>query len=143
MACLRLGPHNRAMHRIVHSLAMSLVLYHVLVGCCWHHAHAESAEPSGETLQSPTCCQHHHEDGREPADLPHPHDGGCDGESCDFVVPHIDGPPQLDETAVASLVDLDLASRIQPSSGALGSEIPPPGGLPPLRLHLLNQILLI
>jgi hypothetical protein len=72
------------MHRTVSSIvAMSLAL-HMLLGCCWHHAHAEAVE----------CAEvgHDHAHGESlPGDhdepLPSDHDDAepCEGEGCVFV----------------------------------------------------------
>ena len=74
------------MHRTVSSIvAMSLAL-HMLLGCCWHHAHAEAVE----------CAEVGHDHGHDhneslPGDhdepLPSDHDDAapCEGEGCVFV----------------------------------------------------------
>jgi hypothetical protein len=132
------------MHKFVHSLTMLLVLYHLLVGCCWHHAHAESPEPRVESASCTACCGHEHGNGREPAESPRPHEGGCEGGTCDFVVPQEDGGTELAHQSVPAnglCSDLPRQERVLPDLPS--NAAPPPAGIPGLRLHLVNQILLI
>ncbi len=147
MIGLRLGPRNRVMHKTVHTLTMLLMLYHVLVGCCWHHAHAESPTSRADGSLNTACCGHdhgEHHDGQEPADRPHQQDGDCDDGMCFFVVPQADGGAELvDKPAPATGLCLDLHRQSRSSRGWPPNEAPPPSGIPPLRLHLVNQILLI
>jgi len=133
----------------MHNVAMYLVLTHMLVGCCWHHAHAEHV----------ACCQEHsdavffhrHEDGDHDTgdhDCPHHdspcHQNGCDEGECVFVVPEVDTTVKLIDgghpLAIAPMEPFSGGSAKYPSASP---EAPPPSNPPPLRLHLMNQVLLI
>jgi hypothetical protein len=53
------------MHAILSTLVAATLLAHVLLGCCWHHAHGcvicESEKPdaaSPEEAPTATCCRH-------------------------------------------------------------------------------------
>ena len=135
------------MHKSVHRLTMLLVLYHTLVGCCWHHSHAETPEVLAEASVGATCCGHSHDehgDRHEPSDPPHSDDSGCDHGTCVFFVPPTDaGTDAVDETAPVNGLCSDLPRHgILSASWAIG-EPPRPAGVPSLRLHMVNQILLI
>jgi hypothetical protein len=62
------------MHRMVSSIVVISLALHMLLGCCWHHAHAEGAE----------CAEVGHDHGES---LPGDHDDAepCEGEGCVFV----------------------------------------------------------
>ncbi len=135
------------MHKLVHNLTMILVLYHVVVGCCWHHGHVESPAPSVGGPINTACCGHDHDghhDGQNPADHSHQQGGECDDGMCFFVVPQVDGGAMAVDRPAFSI---NLGSNLSRQEGASPrcplSEPPPPAGIPPLRLHLVNQILLI
>ena len=59
-----------------HIAALSLAL-HTLLGCCWHHVHADVAEPT-------LACHEHHCDDHSPVDHDH-HQSDCDEGGCVFV----------------------------------------------------------
>lgn len=135
------------MHKMVHSLTMLLVLYHTLVGCCWHHAHAAALSDRADVQVTASCCghsHHEHDTGAEPADHS-PRDGrGCEHGRCVFLVPPVDGNAGIvDAVARADVIWGDLPPRGRLSSSVSTSELPPPVGLPPHRLHLVNRVLLI
>lgn len=135
------------MHKTVHSLTMLLVLYHLLVGCCGHHAHADSRKASIEASPYTACCGHghrEHNDGQEPASSEHSHESGCDEDVCHFVVPQAGGGAVLAvQSAAANCLCSVLPALEHLSSSYLASAPPPPAGIPPLRLHLVHQVLLI
>ncbi|NLS92875.1 MAG: hypothetical protein GXX96_12035 [Planctomycetaceae bacterium] len=135
------------MHKTVHSLTMLLVLYHLLVGCCGHHAHTDSSNPRIEASRHTVCCGHghrEHNDGREPEPSGHPHESGCDGGVCHFVVPQADGGASLVvQSAAANCLYFVPPAQEHLSSSYLASAPPPSPGIAALRLHLVHQVLLI
>lgn len=136
------------MRKIVHSLTLLLVLYHTLVGCCWHHAHGEGQATRADSSHHVACCGHSHEGhdhGRDPSNPPDGNDSGCDHGPCVFLVPPTgDGVGMTDQVAAGKGLCVDLFhGGILPADCCDISESPPPSGGPPLRLHLVNQILLI
>ena len=138
------------MHKLVHNLALSMVLYHLLVGCCCHHAHAHPKDSGSHHDElAVACCSHHDHSQREgePSDPAHSSDrehGGCDDTRCVFVVPNPGGATRL-VSQVNPLVLMSFAP--QPAAAALVTSLtrepPRPAAALPLRLHLWNQILLI
>lgn len=128
------------MQKIVHSLTMLLVLNHLLVGCCSHHGHAESI-----AMHSMECGCHGDEEHQESSDSPRPRDGGCGEGNCYFVVPQTDGGAELvDRSApVNGLCGLLPNQGYAFRTNLASIEDSPPCGVPPLRLHLANQVLLI
>ena len=147
------------MHKLVHNLALSMVLYHLMVGCCCHHAHADESGPHHDELAA-SCCSHHghghsghghsghgpQSEGEpsDPADGSDREHGGCDDTRCVFVVPNAGGAIRL-VGPVNPLALLGFAP--QPTAAVFATsfsrETPQPAVALPLRLHLLNQILLI
>jgi hypothetical protein len=132
------------MHRIVHSLAACVVLLHILGGCCWHHAHAESTG----------CCEHssHPAEANDLAEGDqdctgqgsHHSKDGCHEAGCVFVAPELRGVVIV----VRSVQGLsgpcpDVFAAASTISGRDPLGVPPSGSGPPLRLHLLNQVLLV
>jgi hypothetical protein len=134
--------------RLVQGLAFAAVLFHAVGGCCCHHAHAESLACQTEAAHDchrhadkGTCQENHGEDGR-PAE--HRHGDGCGEGPCVFVVPESNG------TLVYKPVLSPTAAIIQTDTTSLSSCLldrffgsPHARSSPPLRLHLLNQILLL
>jgi hypothetical protein len=132
------------MSRFVRRVALLAVLAHMLLGCCLHHAHVEAAgggEPMGAAGASHEhcgTCAHGvpHEKGR----TDHP----CNEPACVFVRPDDRSGPEL----AAPLV---VAVWIEPfwaGAGPVGHAIDAAGlgsarCSPPVRPHLLKQVLLI
>lgn len=80
------------MFKLVHSLALLTVLYHMLVGCCCHHAHAHQPVRSPQVAPATCCSGHHHQHGEaeKPADSPQQparQPVHCHGKTCVFVLP--------------------------------------------------------
>lgn len=137
------------MKKIVHTLAMTVMLYHLLVGCCVHHAHSDTALWASE-IQTATCCHHDHGRGdhRQGHSLPHNSSGepeGCKGAKCAFVVPPLDGRSPLLQWGQDPGLTAPLAAghAIAPASTRPTLEHSLPGGPPPVPLHLAHQVLLI
>ena len=137
------------MHAVLSSLVASSLLMHAVLGCCWHHGHASSCCDQSQSAQVAQNCCHHHDDvgcdddHDEPA--PTPCKGGphCHGV-CNYLPVQ---KTQLDPVQLAA--PLDFAVAVLHSSdahfvAAHGFEhLYELDTGPPLRLHLLHQILLI
>lgn len=138
------------MRPIVSFITAAAFLLHMWLGCCAHHAHADdeaNCHQHTRQLAAPadhSHAGHDHEAGEsqgQPTESPCPADG-CDESHCVFLSV---GKTDLAKTTTAALLPA-LASE----SIAAFFDVPPTklidsGGLigPPIRLHLLNQVLLI
>lgn len=138
------------MQKFLHNLMMTSVFYHILVGCCWHHAHTEPLGECGSDQAVGACVGHshdhpEHDEGQEsPLERPPGQDSHCDGEQCCFVVPKPGGGARLaDRTSSVDVVCRDATSLVQPPVGYLLNEGAPAAGIPTLRSHLMNQVFLI
>jgi hypothetical protein len=119
-------------------------LAHATFGCCAHHQH-ESAE----------ACIHHEASclDQEAADHSHessdsaPEDSSCPGHQCNgsqcvFIS---NGKTVMPKLTVAALLSICRTPFLTLSCDSLSTAVVDSGGLfdPHLRLHLLNQVLLI
>jgi len=129
------------MQAFVARLTAALLFIHTVCGCCWHHAHA--SEHRAAAAQTATCCHHHQHEG---GDGEHQKPGKCKSEcqgKCSYVVPpkvQIEAPQFLaiDLNAVLpSLADDSLAAASSGPAFAFPLDL-----APPLRTHLLHQVLL-
>jgi hypothetical protein len=120
-------------------LTAATLALHLMMGCCWHHAHAcelAAASDHGGATHDGHCshggCGHSHHGTHQ-----------CKGERCSFV-------------SLSRSVNISITFSFQTSSTALlDKQIPGVGSgrqqcimaagwlLLPVRLHLANQILLI
>lgn len=129
------------MVRLSRILSIAMLVVHLLVVCCAHHAHGcESKHPSSATHsdatlegQCPECrCDHSHHGPRE-----------CQDRKCFLASPRrpVGGsfsPPFQAPFAVLPNAHFSrLAISLHRQSRATGRH------LPPVRLHLANQVLLI
>lgn len=139
---------------VSHIVAVAVTL-HALLGCCWHHAHESVVAVAETEAKAPApvkkcCCKHHHEP--ELAQEEH-HSTDQDpvdrcpntcGDKCVYVgVNRV----QLDHALILTSFDLvtaapqyDLATDLSISRFESDDATVDP---PPLRLHLLHQLLLI
>jgi hypothetical protein len=128
------------MQAFVASLTAGLLLIHAVFGCCWHHAH--ECEHAIEAVPPATCCLHDHDQGSQHNDEPCDSKHDCEG-SCIYVVPQkikIEAPQWLVIdllTALPALTD----HRFHSASSFENFSSPRPFE-PPLRPHLLHQVLL-
>ena len=151
--------------RVFATMLMVFVMAgHAIFGCCWHHDHAsdvrsvecraivghnecdhDSCDGVGHTGNG-----HEHQDGAKPLPshnepAPCPHHGSCDKTDCVFV--RTDGEQNLNLSHSYSLVTMAVSEPSLLVSGVRGTNIPSWShyhcGKPPLRPHLLLQILLI
>lgn len=141
------------MQTVFCNLMAASLFIHALLGCCWHHAHAQSCCSKQETKVSErvTGCSHGHSCGhsadkshqkQKPAE-PHQHKD-CPG-SCTFLSvakTQVDCHSPLSPLPFAAFVPFvaEVGATFHVSADRVTDESGPP---PPLRLHLLNQILLI
>jgi hypothetical protein len=151
------------MRSAVSQLVTTVLMLHMGLGCCWHHAHAcvpasvaaqqdfpvHEAAASGaheNVLVSHRCEAHEH---GAPLPTGDGHDGHrheCDGDRCTFVrskpVSEQDGQPDCCARHVSAdllLPDVHLLSHHVPSDDAAGQG----NAVPPVRPHLLFSVLLI
>jgi hypothetical protein len=126
-------------------ITAAIFVVHLMVGCCAHHAHACDGGPhdAGTTVSHDFCgatasCGMAH-------DSHGPH--GCQGAACTFIHSpygfHLDKSSfRLNPIAVTPLAE-ETYSRLGVSP-ARGFFFDPAGEfLPPVRLHLLHETLLI
>jgi hypothetical protein len=81
------------MRVVVTSATTVALIAHALLGCCWHHAHAESAGGTAPTAAIKPVVHGNHvhfhgssQDSHESAPADHEHDGqSCDDSACQFV----------------------------------------------------------
>jgi hypothetical protein len=81
------------MHLLATSVTAAALIAHALLGCCWHHAHAEitSSAAALATIKPVVHGDHVHvhassQDDHESTPSDHHHDKqGCDDDACTFV----------------------------------------------------------
>ncbi len=139
------------MHKLVHNLTLCIVLYHLLVGCCWHHAHRSHEDYCGDAHRQACVAdgERHLCDGAgevhasapsvPPVEHQHCHEGHCF-----FVVPAWDGLARWVGQVhwVATLNTACTTESLTPLADHFTRESPQQP-IAAVRLHLLNQILLI
>ncbi len=147
---------------VIASIVAVALLYHVLVGCCDHHAHAASGTAvvpitanSGDAVAHNDCDERHsnhqHSDRSTPneeqsePDSPtspaHSPGGCCCGGSCSYIVvkaQDVDSP-LLTIAVLCAIADADLTTT---SPQIVGRLLDSAHG-PPIRPHLLYQVMLI
>jgi hypothetical protein len=135
------------------SLTAAMLALHTLLGCCWHHAHCCTQEcGSAVCIESPSPdgCQGDRADDSCAAtsSVGHGHHGHhgrheCQGGTCTFM-----GPNRVNWQQSSLSFDA-LPAVLSPINGAAVAEVRakpffgPDAFLPPLRRHLLDQVLLI
>jgi hypothetical protein len=146
--CMMMGStvlnRESPMHGFIHHLALALVLFHMTAGCCLHHAHAECLAGCQDSPHWSGCCSEDEDHHPCPAEKPHRHSTECDGGECVFVVPETDSLVKL-IGPFHPLVAV-FADRSGATPTAMARLLPTwlePSRSPPLRLHLLNQVLLV
>ena len=136
------------MHRLTHILACVTVVLHMVVGCCWHHAHAARIGHCRESLQAvayPSCDDHGHGDHHAcPGEPPHDHDHGCDTAPCVFVVPETGGTVRIGTIQPLGFLPPDVDTA-RPTTHLAGHRADAPQFRlrADLRLHLVNQVFLL
>jgi hypothetical protein len=132
------------MRALVSNLACLMLAAHLMLGCCWHHAHAcETACPhacqSGHLNGHSNEADHDHDQHAPPAEG----DDHCQGERCSFLVV---AKVRLDSgCGAASPVALlaETSSQVYADLAWLQLAADRTDSGPPLRLHLLHRVLRI
>jgi hypothetical protein len=122
------------------------VLIHGLLGCCWHHDHAVVRNPAG--AKSHSCCKHHHhhaaphqEQKSQHGKVPH---HKCEGETCVFARTEAGHSTDVLITPAVDSLSLVASAPTALAMDSRGAELfSPPLLRPPVRSHLLHQVLLI
>lgn len=144
------------MRRSISHLTTFVLLVHLALGCCMHHTHAcETAccETPVAVAEACPCGGHQHDENDASAeqhsndqDSHRPHEHSCDGAKCVFkqTESHTDVASELDGGDIAFVV-LPNSEGLSASALAFDhlSEFLRGSTGPPLRTHLLNQVLLI
>ena len=144
------------MRRPIPHITTFVLLVHLALGCCMHHAHScETAccEAPIAVAEACPCGGHEHNEDKS-SDKQHssgqdsnrPHEHSCDGGKCVFTQTetHTDVAGELRGGNFAFAILLD-SEDLTASAAANDHLLQIRYGVadPPLRAHLLNQILLI
>jgi hypothetical protein len=129
------------MRRTLRRLVLTSFAVHMVFGCCQHHVHAAMFGAVAAVAEAACPCGHHESEPGRP-EQPAPPCGGCDGDRCVFTRAGATDSPELatDSGGVApvcvlqNLLDLGRAEAI---------DSPRSHVCPPVRLHLLKQVLLL
>ena len=134
------------MFRFLASLLMlSSFAVHTVLGCCWHHAHAEpiaELSSNGEQSVSPQlhlgCCHHHHHPAADEGENPEnpsecPQDTGCEEPACTYLAGAPTKLPLPELQPFEGLPPLSAAPAFLPGSPRLSlrpmwEEALPPSG---------------
>jgi len=129
------------MQAFVASLTAALLFIHTVFGCCWHHAHP--CEQISTMAQPATCCHHHqHNSDSKQGEKPGKCKVECEG-TCTYVLPQrvqIEAPQWVAIDLLAVLPSLAECPLEVGSSREVLTLLP--DWAPPLRTHLLHQVLL-
>lgn len=142
VVCRVLEPKT-LMYRVLHKVVLFVLLVHMVFGCCLHHAHSHPLQPADEPCVETTCPWHHgQDDGNGQPPQHRPGGNGCEGGRCVFTRPESGDTPQasLGAPCVPSICTVPGPSALRGIDTA--DTAPDPFG-PPVRLHLLNQALLL
>jgi hypothetical protein len=126
-----------SMRALVSNLACLMLAAHLMLGCCWHHAHAceTACHLDGHSGEA----DHDHDRHAPPAEG----DDHCQGERCSFLVV---AKVRLDSgSGAASPVGLlaETSSQAYADLAWLHLSVDRTDSGPPLRLHLLHRVLRI
>jgi len=127
------------MQAFVANLTAALLFIHTVFGCCWHHAQCSAVAVS---QAEPCCHRHQHSSDSTQPEKPCKCNVECEG-ACIYVVPQkvkVDAPQWVAIDLLAVLPT--LADRKIEVASVWDFVSPLPDWLPPLRIHLLHQVLL-
>lgn len=126
------------MRKPLHGMMLAFVLFHILGGCCWHHEDAETGRH--DHAYTHKTGNGHQEKPAEESRIPHE---GCGHQgACFFVVPQSVGQNvPMGYFPLAVVVCADVTPNLL--SGKTLCEVFAWGTGPPLRLHLMHQVLLV
>ena len=136
-------------HGFVAHLTAALLALHTVLGCCWHHAHGGTADCAStqSTVSVDSCeCDHAHGDGTAPDSHQQGHHGQhvCQGGTCVFVSSTKVEPAKADcQLQATSVACVPGSSPAVGDAADVQAFYPLDVLLPPLRLHLICQVLLI
>jgi len=130
------------MSRLFRILTAVVFAVHLMVGCCWHHAHA--CESKDDVQPTHWQCPDSHS-GSHDGDKDHSDHGpqDCQGSQCSFVA---SSSPNSHSFAQSSQPFVTVLLTDQPSLVGISSEqhcFPTGRLLLSVRLYLVNQVLLI
>ena len=136
------------MHMFARCSTALMLALHVLLGCCAHHGHSGKSVQQIDDHACPHACENGHSEtgGHSGQTSPTDSKDSCDGEPCLAVVdsnPSFRSTLSLDNSFWTALglshgpIAADAANRLVQSVCILHE------CGPPLRTHLLNQVLLI
>jgi len=131
------------MHGVLTSLTAVVLFIHTVFGCCWHHAHCFEHGSTVAVNQPLKCCRHHqHSSDSKQQEEPCKGNVECKG-TCIYVVPQkvkVEAPQwvAVDLLAVLPL----LADQAIGTAGSCEAGWSSPDLVPPVRTHLLHQVLL-
>jgi hypothetical protein len=127
-------------------LTAALLAAHTLLGCCWHHAHAcgRECEPASSVHASdaPEADDAHRCGADNSQSGQHRGLNECRGSSCVFLRTsecELDG----DQFDLPALACLDAGGSPLCAAAVLQPRFAADALLPPLRLHLAHQVLLL
>ena len=138
------------MRILVTLVSSSTLLAHVLLGCCWHHPHsAHREQPTGTEPQAhvvAATCGHQHDGHSHHGEAPRPtRSGDCEQADCVFLA---EAKSKCPVDALAMPYDIPSAARSDVMGSTRGAAwragrelFGDPG--PPVRRHLLHQVLLV
>ena len=135
------------MRLFVSNLTAAMLLIHSLIGCCWHHGHA-CAERQETVAIHADCCHDHdgesHDDNEAPA-RHHNCELKCQGV-CTYLPTQkivIDAQQLLNSIDYVAVV-LATANSYSASAASFWERSRVTrASKPPLRLHLLHQVILV
>jgi hypothetical protein len=127
------------MQAFVASLTAALLFIHTVFGCCWHHAQCSTAG----VCEPAHCCHHHqHDSDGQQQERPCKCTVECEG-TCIYVVPQKVTVEAPDRVAIDVLAVLPSLADCQIEAAVCWEGITSPTDLaPPMRTHLLHQVLL-
>jgi hypothetical protein len=134
------------MRIIFSSMAAASLLFHAALGCCWHHEH-DNAAIGDSSLAIAVEAAHDHDHGDAPAD--HNSNGPCKGHSrchgsCNYLrVPKTQVDTQLSPIPFDFVAVDSLAGQSQTGNLFRVEQAFAEFSEPPLRLHLLHQLILV
>ena len=145
------------MNQVFTLIVAAMTAVHAVFGCCTHHPHACASGECEKPESKHSCSAHSHhghdhhghqhpanessqDDDKQPADVPHSHD--CQGIACVWYNPDSSSDDLNDADDVSPALPAQIAS-VRLDGGAHNNAPAFIDTSPPLRSHLLLQVLLI
>jgi hypothetical protein len=135
-------------HSFLSYLTAATLAMHTVLGCCWHHGHACGSEyESAVACHAATAHADHDADhcGSTDSNSGHQHHGPhtCQGGKCVFLRTAKSGADTLLDVNLPSFVCVQSSDASLETSAAPRPFFSSDALLPPLRLHLAHQVLLL